>query len=274
MDRLREKHDFLIKLGMLFGPLQRLAESPEAPDPGDLRQAIAQYAFGHRVLLREFSGFSRGQPGHSYAIERRQFELALQSAQTRLGRGEDLSLVVKEALESAQRAIESIPVPKTPVILEAGSPFTAHCRIRSLCEAAAARSIIWFDPYFDATVFHRYLQFVKTGVDVILVASEPAARAGPKNHDRWRDFVDISRLFAKDRGPNEYRLLVAASLHERWLVLDEREIYLLGGSAKDAASKDFFTIGNVDASAHNFQQIKDIIDAAEEWFGPSSPNHC
>jgi hypothetical protein len=272
MDRLSEKHDFLIKLGMLFGPLKRLVESPEACDPQARAEAIAQYTFEYALLRHEFHKFSKGQPGHNYSIEWKNFNGALERVLLRLER-EDLRLVVVEEIENARRAIESIPVPKMSVILAAGSPFTAHCKIRSLCEAAAARSIIWFDPYFDSTIFHRYLQFVRTGFKVTLVASEPAANAGKRNHDRWRDFVDISRLFAKDRGPNQYQLLVAASLHERWLVLDEREIYQLGGSGKDAASKDFFTIGNVDASAGNRQKIEDAIGAAAEWFGPSTPNH-
>ncbi len=63
------------------------------------------------------------------------------------------------------------------------------------------------------------------------------------------------------------------SLHERRLVLDEKRIYSLDGSAKDAASNDTFTITGVEATAENLKRIRDTIDNGTEWFGPSVQTH-
>jgi hypothetical protein len=132
---------------------------------------------------------------------------------------------------------------------------------------------VWFDPFFGPEIFHRYLQFVNQDISIVLVASEPGSHAGRRNADRWDSFLDISRLFAHERGINSYRLLIAHSLHDRWLVLDGKRIYALGGSAKDAASKDLFTITDVEASPDNLRKIDDTLTAATEWFGPFTPAH-
>ena len=180
---------------------------------------------------------------------------------------------VTACLGSIRDAINAVPVPGSSVILAAGTPFTAYCKLRSLCEADATKSIQWFDPYFGPDIFHRYLQFANSQVSLVLIASEPGPHAGRKNTDRWNAFLGISRLFARERGVNNYRLLVGGSLHDRWLVLDGKRIYSLGGSAKDAASKDLFTMSNVEASAENLQKIDDTISSATEWFGPGTPVH-
>jgi hypothetical protein len=48
---------------------------------------------------------------------------------------------------------------------------------------------------------------------------------------------------------------VQPSLRDRWPVLDDKRINNLGGSAKDAAAKDNFTISTVDATPTNLAAI-------------------
>jgi hypothetical protein len=57
------------------------------------------------------------------------------------------------------------------------------------------------------------------------------------------------------------------------LVLDEKRIYAVGGSAKDAASTDYFTIASVEPTPANLQCIADTINDGDEWFGPNSHTH-
>lgn len=273
MDRLTEKLDLLVKLGRLFGPMQRLAECPDDYNEQERAETIARYLYEHQVLIQEFAKFSTGQAGHNYQIEYKKFIRALTYVAGRIEKGHDLGQLLTEQITIAREAINAVPVPRSSVILAAGTPFTAYCKLRSLSEADAARVVLWFDPYFGADIFHRYLQFVDSNVSVVLVATEPSPRAGRTNADRWTDFLDISRLFARERGVTKYRLLVAGSLHDRWLVLDGKRIYSLGGSAKDAASKDLFTITHVEASAENLQKIDDTLNASTEWFGPHTPVH-
>ena len=273
MDRLEAKHDMLIKLGRLFGPLERLIETPENFDEQERDEILARYFAEHRRLEHDFVEFCKGQSGHVYTLEARKFVSALSGVSVSLGRGKTLKDIVPECLKIARDAIQSIPVPRSSVILEAGTPFTAYCRLRSLCEADAKHSLMWFDPYFGESIFHRYLQFVNKDVAITLVASEPGSHAGRANRGRWDSFLDISRLFATERGHDKYRLVIAKSLHDRWLALDKKRIYSLGGSAKDAASNDVFTITSIDPSPTNLKHIDNIIDNGEEWFGPANPNH-
>lgn len=273
MDRLEAKLDMFIKLGHLFGPLDRLIKSPEDFDGHERAETLARYFAEYPVLNEEFRAFSVGQPGHNYMIEFEKFFNALYGVANRLRAGAALEDVVNESVKNARDAIYAIPVPRSSVILEAGTPFTAFCRLRSLCEADTKYSLTWFDPYFGPSIFHRYLRLVDHSVSVILVAAEPSVNAGRANRERWESFLDISRLFASERGPNFYRLVVANSLHDRWLVLDGKRIYAIGGSAKDAAAKDVFTITGIEASDTNLQRINDITDSATEWFGPTSHTH-
>jgi hypothetical protein len=273
MDRLDAKLDMLLKLGRLFGPLERLVEAPEEFDEQERAETLARYFAEYPKLNNECRVFSTGQPGHNYQIEFEKFFNALHGVANRLKGGVALDVVVRESQRIARDAIHAIPVPRSSVILEAGTPFTAYCRIRSLCEADAKHSLTWFDPYFGASIFHRYLQFVGKNVRVTLVASIPSAHAGRINRDRWEEFLDISRLFAAERGPEKYRLVVANSLHDRWLVLDDKRIYSIGGSVKDAASRDVLTITGVEQSAANLQCISVTIQNGEEWFGASETSH-
>ncbi len=273
MDRLTEKLDLLVKLGYLFGPLQHLVAHSDEYDEQERAETIARYLSEHQTFIADFGRFSTGQAGHNYQIEYRKVTRTLGSFVGRLERGDSLDQIVSESLAIARDAIHSVPVPRSSVILDAGSPFTAYCRLRSLCEADAAKSIVWFDPYFGPDIFHRYVQFATGETAVTLVACEPGKHAGRRNVDRWNSFLDTSRLFAAERRVGSYRLLVAQSLHDRWLVLDTKRIYALGGSAKDAASNDLFTIAAVEASAENLKKIEDTVNGAAEWFGPSTPSH-
>ena len=44
-----------------------------------------------------------------------------------------------------------------------------------------------------------------------LVTSEPGPHAGKKDKQRWTEFLDLSRLYAQERGPDLYALVVQAN---------------------------------------------------------------
>ena len=69
MDRLNEKLDLLVKLGRLFGPMQRLAEFPNEYDDQERAETVARFLSEQQQLTQDFLAFSKGQPGHNYAIE-------------------------------------------------------------------------------------------------------------------------------------------------------------------------------------------------------------
>ena len=273
MDRLCQKNELMVKLGRLFGPLQSLGESPEKFDDQERAETIARFMSEHGTFINEFKRFCLGQPGHNYQIEWIKLHGALTSVGHRISRGDAINDIIGDTLPKATEAIHAVPVPRSSIILEAGTPFTAYSKLRSLCEADASRSIRWFDPYFGPDIFQRYLQFTKPNLHVTLVTSEPGPRAGRKNRERWDNFLDVSRLFATERGVSGYKLLVASSIHDRWLVLDDKRIYNLGGSAKDAAFKDLFTISVIEATDENLKKIEVTANGSAEWFGQGVTPH-
>jgi hypothetical protein len=274
MNRLQEKYTLFTKLGALLGPLQRLVDHPEQFDEQESARVIARYCDEHQRLANEMNVFSKGEPGHDYLIQYSHFFTALHEIRLGLQNNKKLEDLLPVSSAKAQAAIDSIPVHSPSVILDAGSPFTAYCRLRELCEVDATCSLVWLDPYLDYSLFHRYLQHVRLTATITIVTCEPHTNARPRDHQRWAAFLDISRLFASERTHSTYRLVVQKSLHDRWLMLDEKRIYNLGGSAKDAATRDDFTISTVDSTSVNLAAIARNLNAGTELFGPSTPNHA
>jgi len=273
MDRLQQKDSLLVKLGALFGPVQKLIEHPDKYDEQETAETLARFCAEFPSLDAEFAAFSKGQPEHLYIIQASQFSGALRGIVSQLSHDYPLAGVIAAAFSKAQAAIRAIPIPSTSVILEAGSPFSAYCRLHELCAVDAAVSLTWLDPYLDASIFRRYLYHVRPEVPIALVTTEPGVHAGNRNIQRWAEFLDVSRLFGQERGVASYRLLVHANLHDRWVVFDDKRIYNLGGSAKDAANHDYFTISAVEASTPNLQAIQTHISSGAEFFGPNTPIH-
>lgn len=275
MDRLQQKNELFMKLGALFGPLQRLVAHPEEYNEQESAEVIARYCAEWDHLNDEFRKFCNGQIGHKYAVQYSQFARALSWFQSGLIDGLELPKLFEEYLPIMQAAIAEVPIPKTSEILEAGSPFTAFCKIKDLVEGDAAHEIIWIDAYMDLNIFRRFLRGVASGVAITLVTEEPRANASRRDRDRWTTFLDISRLFAQERGTNSYRLIVHSSgiLHDRWLLLDGKRLFHLGGSAKDAADKSYFTLGRLDASPANVSQIQLHVSSGIEYYGSNTPAH-
>jgi len=273
MDRLQDKYSLFTKLGALLGPLYRLLEHPSQYNEQEAARVVARFCNEHGHLNAEMKRFCEGETGHDYAIQFSRFFNALNSIKVGLEYEKKLEDVLYPAAKKAQDAIDAIPVSTPSVILEAGSPFSAYCRLRELCEIDATTSLVLLDPYVDSSVFHRYLQNVRKSTSVTLVTCEPPKNAGTRDRLRWAAFVDISRLFSQERSNAKYRLIVQPSLHDRWLVLDDKRIYNLGGSTKDAAVKDNFTISTVDATPRNLDVIAQHTNSGVEWFGTTTNTH-
>jgi hypothetical protein len=272
-DRLREKQDLLVKLGVLFGPLLRLIEHPHEYDAQEKAEAIARYCAEFEILIREFKEFTQGQAGHDYAVQAIGFHIALTNVRSDMVNRLSLETSVRRNFAAARDAIDAVPIPSTSVIVEAGSPFTAYRKLRELCEVDATNSLTWLDPYLDASVFHRYLSDVRPAVKVTLVSAEPSANDGRRGQLRWEALLDASHLFAQERGNAVYRLVNQPELHDRWVIFDGKRIYALGGSPKDAAAKDYFTIASVEGTPENLIRIQQHIERGRELFGSVSPTH-
>ena len=227
MDRLNEKLDLLVKLGRLFGPMQRLAEFPDEYDEQERAETIARYFSEHQFLIQDFAKFSTGEPGRDCRIKGKKFIRALGRVESRIEQEHDLRQIVTEHLTIARDAINAVPVPRSSIILDAGTPFTAYCKLRSLSKGGGGGG---------------------------------GGGGG-------------SRLFAGERGINKYRLLIVNSLHDRWLVLDSKRIYALGGFGQRCCVKGSVYDNQRRGFGGQSPEDRRHPDAVTEWFGPSTPTH-
>lgn len=274
MDLVARKQDLFIQMGELFGPLRRAARDIATATEQEKSRAVAQYADEYMALVNEFGEFSRAQPGLNFLVEYRRFSDALQFLITRIQIGHALDVVAEEQLALAQAALDAVSVPATSMIIAPESPFTAYCKLRALCESEVIQTIVWLDAYIDETIFSRYLQTLRSGVSVTIVSQEVRPTGTKRDRERWRDFLDVSRLYARQHGNGRYRLVVNHQLHDRWTVVDNTRIYQLGGSAKDAASTKYFTISSVDATQTILATINNLCSQGTELFGPITTTHA
>ena len=269
MDRLQDKYSLTWGLGALMDPLRRLVADPDGYDQQERARTVARYIHESGLLCQQSQRFSTGEPGHDYHLQHEQFFTALRGLIRHLPSDAALREHLPRAIASAQGALDAIPVPAQSGIVEAGSPFSAYRRLRELCATDATTSLTWVDPYLDASVFHRYLAEVRESAVITLVTCEPR-QTDRRGKRRWEEFLDVSGLFADERGPAAYRLLVHPSRHDRWLVFDDSRMYSLGGSVKDAAAKDDFTISLVDGNRENLAKVKTCLLESRELVGPGA----
>lgn len=91
--------------------------------------------------------------------------------------------------------------------------------------ASATTQILIVDPYLDADVFHSYLQSLKPGVSVRLLAT--------KHIDNVR--VAAEKYRAQFCAKVELRR--STGIHDRVIFVDDDQCWVLGASIKDAAKK-------------------------------------
>jgi hypothetical protein len=166
----------------------------------------------------------------------------------------------------AESALRDVPADDPDVMLPPQSPFQTYLLLLAICSTTTTRLEL-FDPYLYAEIFHRYLPDVHTGVFITLVTEEASMR---KERPRSR-ILSISELVAMER-PAHYQLLEAKSIHDRHIRADNK-IYHIGGSAKDASKKDFYTITETDSNAVLHVTLDRIIAGSSPWYKPGMLKH-
>ncbi len=267
--------ELLFKLGAYVAPIEDLASRPDDFSASDRRRIMARTEGDRHSFGNTASEFMQERPGRPYSTLRNKFLNALKRLVLGAARDdippEEIRVLLNDCVPLMQEAILDVPLEDASGVLEADSPFTAYCRIKDLCSTVAGM-LVWTDRYFDASVFHRYLRDVRPAASVTLVTLDPARLTSTKDRQRYNDFLDVSRLFAVERGQARYRLVVHPDFHDRWLRCDG-QLYALGGSVKDAGQKSDFAIGRIDPTPPNLQTVDDLVSAGTELFGPNIPMH-
>lgn len=264
-DRMREKEQLLYGLGLLFSPVEELVTMEVPSRNQQLPRVLARFTSERKTLISEFDRFSKSEVGHDYENESHKFRRALMRFTRLVEEDPDgLKQIMDETLETAKAAIRSIPAAPESEILGAHTPFSTYCKIKLVFDLATER-IILVDRYLDRTIFHRYLADVQKGVSVTLV--------GPLNA-MTDEFLDLSRLFAYERGSQNYRLLAIErkSVHDRWLMHDDSLLHL-GNSTAQAAVLNDFTITSVEPTVENMGRVNALVGRATELYGPNVQEH-
>jgi hypothetical protein len=280
-DRMRLRDELILSLGFLLDPIRRVIfQEPLAAISRHERLGIEQQFKRDLKDWCERLDVFCDCMGVKYELEYSQIEDSLVGLHYKLNCTTSLSNL--ELLQACRRdfqasyfntieLIRAVPVEIADLIFQSDNPYRSYLLFRSLCSNASKRIEI-FDPYLDATVFHRYLCDLQPDVDVKVITDETIMLSRRRQDEVIRDrIVAVSELLAHER-PDQYRLLVVRSLHDRHLRVDD-DLFHLGGSLKDAAKNDPFTLGRLDATDAVNSVLDGYVSAATPWYQPGMPNH-
>lgn len=273
MNRKREQADIIFRLGRLLGPLEQAASDPPRFDRDEQERIRARFLAELPPYYNQVVQFCNGEPGHLYGRQQEAIAGCYNNLQHEVVHVEEIEGLLPSLQLYRERIIEnilSVPVPVDSAIYEARTPFSTYCLVKDLC-STVRHQLVWLDRYFDQTIFHRFFADVLPTVQITLVTLPSAALNTRGDKARYAEFIDISRLFARERGQNGYQLIESANFHDRWLRCDDR-LFTLGGSIKDF-DRGPFTISRLDSAPLNRQQFDDAVSQGTELFGPSQSNH-
>jgi hypothetical protein len=275
MSRKSQQADLIFKLGQLFGPILKVLDNPTGYDEDEKTRIFARYCSEYMAFQNEAEKFCSSEKGHHYLKQFQEIVGRIHSVFSNLPLLQSdfalFSTSVRTWAREIQEIVLSIPVPVDSAIYEAHTPFSTYCLVKDLC-STAKREIIWLDRYFDQGIFHRYFPDVPRNVLITLVTWPQSECKGARDNQRYQEFMDVSKLFAQERGQSGYRLITNLNFHDRWLCCDDK-LFTLGGSIKDIGNASTFTLSRLDSTPENRKHFDDAIATGVEVFGPNQPNH-
>lgn len=264
ISRLAQKEELWEKLGKLIGPIEEIAKQGDAATDDEITRALGLFWNSYTDLVGEVHTFSISDPGYKYQGPANRFNRALNEfSNAAADNPRNLAHHLKK-IDEARAALRSIPADLGSAITPAGSPFTFYCTLKIVCKLATSELIL-LDRYVHDSVFFRYFSDINSDVLVTLITTTKRLT---------RPFLDISGLFAGERGPDGYRLISVSDgdVHDRLLRADNN-LYVLGGSTHHAATTKDFTIAQLEATDGNFNQLNKYIETGTQQFGPENPKH-
>ncbi len=133
---------------------------------------------------------------------------------------------------------------------EAGNPYDYFETMRSIIRLAK-NSIMFVDPYIDATFVKTYLASNLTSANIQLLLSK-----------HFDEVIVATDLLSKQNG-RTYSIKKSKDLHDRFVIVDEDRCFNSGASFKDGASQKPTTIIEIVAPAHriiaHYQSVWDSL---------------
>ena len=162
----------------------------------------------------------------------------LVQSQGSLGRDE-IRMVLYRALAAAELAA---PASEQGAFVAAGNELDAYAAISKVL-ASATKDLMVVDPYLDGKALTDFLPSADENVFVRILADEAFVKPTmAPSLERWKKQFPSSRKV-------EARLASGRSLHDRLLIVDEKDAWLLTQSLKDFAHRAHGSIMKTDVES-------------------------
>lgn len=191
-----------------------MIRSPGQYDIEERTKIIARFFHDGRTVKEQASRFFSGEEGHDYNNHRHHFWGLMCKLDNRYVPEDELLGLIPEIAGETLAVVSSVPVTLDAAIHDARTPFSTYALVKDLC-STAQKEVVWTDRYFDQSLFHRYFRDTSASVWITLVTWPAAKTTGRHDQARVGDFMDVSRLFAQERGPQRYRLVTSIPFANR-----------------------------------------------------------
>jgi len=149
----------------------------------------------------------------------------------------DILLVLNQVLAIVEL---QLPASAQGAFVTAGSSLDAYAALSKII-GGASLSVLIVDPYMDVAAVTEVAELASVGVRIHLLSDAGAVKPTLKPAaEKWVQQYGASR-------PLEARLAVARSLHDRLIITDATEAWVLTQSLKDFARRSPATIQRADA---------------------------
>lgn len=187
--------------------------------------------------------------------------IALRVSSEAIGTGLDLERNARRISVLAHRALARAemlaPIATQGAFVAAGSEFDGIAALGKIL-GSATNSVLVVDPYLDETVLTDHAVFIPESVSLSLLGDEAGIGASLRPMaERWIAQYGASRPLAVRAAP-------ARSLHDRLLLIDRDQAWILTQSLKDFAKRAPATIQRSDPeiSRMKFEAYSDIWKAS------------
>lgn len=109
-------------------------------------------------------------------------------------------------------------------VYPAGSDYDFYRDMKQIMQSAKS-SILIVDPYIDEDLFDLYVSKLLPNLDVKLLSKQPNP-----------SFIKVIQKFSKQYGIT-FKCKYSTEIHDRVIIIDQFECYVIGQSIKDAAIK-------------------------------------
>jgi hypothetical protein len=174
------------------------------------------------------------------------------SINNRMNRLEDNFETLKNKVNEIDLQISTHLIPTQGVFFD-GQVFDAYELASKIIRSAKER-IILIDNYIDETTL-THLAKKQKGVKVLLLTKTPSTGSGQANKQQTLDVQKANAQYGN------FELKIFTQSHDRFLIIDNKEVYHLGASLKDLGKKWFaFSKLEVKSVEGIMNEIKNLND--------------